>query len=63
MPLPLSSLEVQRALLAVLESHRTRIATEIARRDQLQLLKQGLMEDLLTGRVRVAEAEAVVEGL
>ncbi|MEV0974983.1 restriction endonuclease subunit S [Microtetraspora glauca] len=29
----------------------------------LTLLKQGLMEDLLTGRVRVAEAETVLENL
>jgi type I restriction enzyme S subunit len=30
---------------------------------RLTLLKQGLMEDLLTGRVRVSEAEAVLENL
>jgi hypothetical protein len=29
----------------------------------LEQLKQGLAEDLLTGRVRVPEAEAVVESL
>lgn len=63
MPLPVPSLAVQQALVAVLESHKLRITAETARRDQLRLLKQGLMEDLLSGRVRVSEAEAVVEGL
>ncbi|WP_182903753.1 restriction endonuclease subunit S [Microbispora sp. H10830] len=32
-------------------------------RNKLKLLKQGLMEDLLTGRIRVSEAEAVLECL
>ncbi|MFI7225147.1 restriction endonuclease subunit S [Nonomuraea angiospora] len=39
------------------------ITTERASLDKLRSIKQGLMEDLLTGRVQVSEAEAALENL
>jgi type I restriction enzyme, S subunit len=48
----------------VLEAHDARIRTEEVYRDKLQLLKNGLIQDLLTGRVRVpvpAEEPQLVE--
>jgi len=44
----------QDALEAVLATHDARIRAEEAYRDKLRLVKAGLMDDLLTGRVRVA---------
>lgn len=42
----------------MLDAHDARIRTEEAYCDKLKQLKQGLMRDLLTGRVRVrAEKE------
>ncbi|MFI7708010.1 restriction endonuclease subunit S [Nonomuraea sp. NPDC049480] len=58
-----TDLSIQRKINDVLtESERTidQLRQEASR---LQMLKAGLMEDLLTGRVRVSEAEAVLEGL
>jgi len=47
----------QEQIIAVLRSHDCHIRTEEAYRDKLQLLKKGLMLDLLTGRVRVPVPE------
>lgn len=43
----------QEAIVDVLTWHDARIARETEQASKLRLLKQGLMEDLLTGRVRV----------
>jgi len=43
----------QHRISKVLKSHDTRIRAEEAYRDKLKLQKQGLMHDLLTGKVRV----------
>jgi len=50
------SIEEQRAIQIRLEAYETRIRTEEAYRDKLKLQKQGLMHDLLTGKVRVKNA-------
>jgi type I restriction enzyme S subunit len=47
------SLSEQQAILEILSTHDERIRAEEAYRDKLKLQKQGLMHDLLTGRVRV----------
>jgi type I restriction enzyme S subunit len=44
----------------VIDAHDARIRAEEAYRDKLKLLKKGLMDDLLTGRVRVAVAMEAV---
>jgi type I restriction enzyme S subunit len=46
-------LKEQSSIAAIINAHDTRIRTEEAFRDKLKLQKQGLMQDLLTGRVRV----------
>jgi len=55
--LPLPSLPEQELIADVLNVHDTRIRTEEAYRDKLKLQKQGLMHDLLTGKVRVNDAD------
>ncbi|GAA1084945.1 restriction endonuclease subunit S [Nocardiopsis metallicus] len=47
------SLERQRRILSTIKPHAERIAVEQARLEKLRKLKAGLMDDLLTGRVRV----------
>lgn len=47
-------IEEQRQVLAVLNADEARIRVEQANHDKLKLLKKGLMDDLLTGRVRVS---------
>jgi type I restriction enzyme S subunit len=44
----------QERIAAVLDAHDARIRAEETYRDKLAQVKKGLMEDLLTGRVRVA---------
>lgn len=51
--LAVPSVEEQKQLVALLSAHDARIHAEQAYLHKLQLLKQGLMQDLLTGRVRV----------
>ena len=46
----------QESIAAILDTHDARICTEEAYRDKLKLQKQGLMHDLLTGKVRVKNA-------
>lgn len=52
-PIPCPPIAEQRKILDVFNAHDTRIRTEEAYRDKLKLQKQGLMHDLLTGKVRV----------
>jgi type I restriction enzyme, S subunit len=56
----LPSLKEQQAILAAAEQCDARITAEQLQLDKLRQLKRGLMEDLLTGRVRVG-VEAEVE--
>ena len=53
--LPLPTKGEQDQLARVLETHDERVEMEKQSRRKLGLLKQGLMEDLLTGRVRVTK--------
>lgn len=50
--IPLPSPKEQRDIATIIDAHNTHIRTEEAYRDKLKLQKQGLMQDLLTGRVR-----------
>lgn len=52
-PVPLPSISEQRTILAVVMSHDSRLRDEMHSLTKLQILKYGLMDDLLTGRVRV----------
>ncbi|MFK0734061.1 MAG: restriction endonuclease subunit S [Gloeotrichia echinulata GP01] len=47
------SIEEQRKIQAILDTHEKRIRQEQAYLNKLKLQKQGLMQDLLTGKVRV----------
>jgi type I restriction enzyme S subunit len=49
----------QHHIAEILDAHDARIRAEEAYRDKLKLQKKGLMDDLLTGRVRVKEAQEV----
>jgi type I restriction enzyme S subunit len=49
----LPSLEEQAKIESVLLTHKLNVQAEESRRDKLQLVKAGLMQDLLTGKVRV----------
>jgi type I restriction enzyme S subunit len=49
----------QHRIVAVLDAHDARISAEEAYRDKLKLLKKGLTDDLLTGRVRVNALQEV----
>ncbi|WP_326823344.1 restriction endonuclease subunit S [Streptosporangium sp. NBC_01756] len=60
---PILGRDIEDHLAAMLDEQDARIHRLKGDREKLGLLKQGLMEDLLTGRVRVPEAEAVLEDL
>jgi type I restriction enzyme S subunit len=47
----------QSRIVEIFDTHNTRIRTEEAYRDKLKLQKKGLMHDLLTGKVRVKDAD------
>jgi type I restriction enzyme S subunit len=51
--IPMPSLPEQHRIAAVLDAHDARIRAEEATLDKLRQVKRGLMDDLLTGRVRV----------
>jgi len=51
------SIEEQRAIQTRIEAYDTRIRAEEAYREKLNLQKKGLMHDLLTGKVRVKDAD------
>jgi len=53
LPLPLPTWKEQRAILKVADAHDDRIRVEEATLAKLRQVKRGLMDDLLTGRVRV----------
>ena len=46
----------QETIVETIAAHDTRIRTEEAYRNKLKLHKQGLMHDLLTGKIRVRNA-------
>ena len=53
------SLNEQRRIAEILDAHDARIRAEEVYRDKRKRQKKGLMEDLLTGRVRVKTAQEV----
>jgi N-6 DNA Methylase len=52
-PTAIPPIAEQRAILKVCRAHEYRIGHEMAGLEKLRALKSGLMDDLLTGRVRV----------
>lgn len=52
-PVPLPPMEEQEAILAVARAHDSRLDNEMCDLTKLQTSRTGLMDDLLTGRVRV----------
>ncbi len=54
-PIPCPPKEEQERILRVLNSHDVRISNEEACLNKLKQVKKGLMQDLLTGRVRVTQ--------
>jgi type I restriction enzyme S subunit len=61
MPVPVPSLETQQFLIAIMATHRERVETEQTVLSRLVRLKQGIMDDLMMGRVRVSGAETAPE--
>jgi type I restriction enzyme S subunit len=55
--LALPTYKEQQRIAEILDTYDTRIRTEEAYRDKLKLQKKGLMHDLLTGKVRVKDAD------
>jgi type I restriction enzyme S subunit len=55
-PLPLPPTEEQREIAEAIQSVETKLADERESRQELQQLKRGLMQDLLTGKVRTPES-------
>jgi len=56
-PVLLPEIDEQRRITEILDTHETRIRTEEAYREKLKLQKQGLMHDLLTGKVRIKDVD------
>jgi type I restriction enzyme S subunit len=56
LPVALPPFPEQQQITHMFESFSKRVRSEEANRDKLKAVKQGLMQDLLTGRVRVADA-------
>ncbi|PTA67331.1 restriction endonuclease subunit S [Deinococcus arcticus] len=59
--IPLPSVDEQARIAGLLDGFQNRVDTELSKLDKLQALKRGLMDDLLTGRVRVPLPAAEVE--
>jgi type I restriction enzyme S subunit len=57
MPFAIPKSDEQAEIVEQVFSHRTALATETAHLTKLRQLKQGLMQDLLTGRVPVKAAD------
>jgi type I restriction enzyme S subunit len=57
MPLPIPSIDDQVALVEILACSTAHLDAERRKLSKLGMLKQGLMDDLLTGQVRVANGE------
>ena len=53
--MPVPSVEEQTAIAAVLSDMDAELAALEARRDKTRALKQGMMQELLTGRIRLIE--------
>jgi type I restriction enzyme S subunit len=60
-PLPIPPVSEQERIVEVVEAHTGVRTANQDHREKLQNLKTGLMQDLLTGRVRVPEAEDRVD--
>ena len=56
MPVPIPPLHEQERILRLVREARATVAAERATLDKLRLVKKGLMDDLLAGRVRVCDA-------
>ena len=54
--LPFPTIDEQRAIAAILSDMDTEIASLKQRRDKIHALKQGMMQQLLTGKIRLAES-------
>lgn len=52
-PVPIPVLSAQRRIVQVVRAHDEELLTRRQELDKLRLLKQGMMDDLLTGRVRL----------
>ena len=59
-PVHLPSREEQERIVGILDSHTKQIQNEREYHKQLQRLKRGLMQDLLSGRVRTADTDIKV---
>ena len=59
--LPVPDYEEQRAIAAVLSDMDAEIAAVEQRRDKTLAIKQGMMQQLLTGRVRLSESRIIVD--
>lgn len=57
MPIPVPPLAEQEGILGIVKAARQAVAAEQSLRDKLRLVKKGLMDDLLTGKVRVGNVE------
>ena len=57
MPLPVPPPDEQRAIASVLSDMDAEIAALERRRDKTRAVKQSMMQQLLTGRVRLVEQE------
>lgn len=60
-PVPFPPLDEQRAIASVLSDLDAEIAALERRRDKTRAIKQGMMQALLTGRVRLVGSEATAE--
>lgn len=59
LPIAVPARDEQHRIAEVLDAHEARVRAEEAYRDKLKLHKKGLMDDLLTGRVRLKTAQEV----
>ena len=59
--LQLPTLAEQEAIVAVLSDMDAEIATLEKRRDKVHAIKQGMMQELLTGKIRLVDSNAVAE--
>jgi type I restriction enzyme S subunit len=60
---PMPPVQDQERIIKSYASHLERITNELRSKNRLEIFKRGMMEDLLTGRVRISQAEAVLEDL
>ncbi|GAB1821045.1 restriction endonuclease subunit S [Herbidospora sp. RD11066] len=61
--IPIPPLVEQREIAALWDDQNRLVSVARNEEDELRRLRQGLMEDLLTGRVQVSQTEAVLEDL